>query len=73
MLRATNTGITVAIDHHGSETARLPWYTRDVLETNVQGRTGLTPYAAMGDLPVVLILIAMLGIGVARALQMRGK
>jgi apolipoprotein N-acyltransferase len=73
MLRATNTGVTVSIDHLGVETARLPWYTRDVLETKVQGRTGLTPYAAMGDLPVVLILIAMLAIGIARALQMRGK
>jgi apolipoprotein N-acyltransferase len=73
LLRATNTGITVAINHLGVEVARLPWYTRNVLETKVQGRVGLTPYAAMGDLPVVLILIAMLGIGVARALQMRSK
>jgi apolipoprotein N-acyltransferase len=73
MLRATNTGITVAIDFLGYETARLPWFTRAVLETKVQGRTGLTPYAAIGDLPIVLILIAMLAIGVARALQMRGK
>jgi apolipoprotein N-acyltransferase len=71
MLRATNTGITVAIDHRGAEMARLPWFTRAILETNIQGRTGLTPYGAMGDLPVILVLLAMVAIGVARALQMR--
>jgi apolipoprotein N-acyltransferase len=71
MLRATNTGITVAIDHRGAEMARLPWFTRAILETNIQGRTGLTPYGAMGDLPVILVLLAMMAIGVARALQVR--
>jgi apolipoprotein N-acyltransferase len=71
MVRATNTGITVAIDHRGNETARLPWFTRGILEVNVQGRAGLTPYGAMGDLPMILVLLAMLCIGVARALQTR--
>ncbi len=71
MLRATNTGITVAIDHRGNEIARLPWFTREVLETTVQGRSGLTPYGAMGDLPMLLVLLSMLAIGIARALQTR--
>jgi apolipoprotein N-acyltransferase len=46
MLRATNTGATVAIDHRGSVTHALPRLTRGVLLAQVQGRTGLTPYAA---------------------------
>jgi apolipoprotein N-acyltransferase len=71
MLRATNTGITVAIDHRGNEIARLPWFTRNILETKVQGRAGLTPYGAMGDLPIILMLVVMLAIGTARALQLR--
>ncbi len=45
MLRATNTGATVAIDHLGRVTHELPRLTRGVLEAEVEGRTGLTPYA----------------------------
>jgi apolipoprotein N-acyltransferase len=69
LVRATNTGITTVVDHHGRELARLPWFTRDVLETSVQGRTGITPALAMGELPVLLVLLAMCGIGVALRLQ----
>lgn len=46
MLRATNTGATAVIDHTGRVTHRLPRLTRDRLEASVQGRSGLTPYAA---------------------------
>ena len=45
MLRATNTGPTVIIDHQGEVTARLPRLTRGVLEGVVQGRSGNTPFA----------------------------
>jgi apolipoprotein N-acyltransferase len=45
MLRSTNTGATVAIDHRGRVTHSLPRMTRGVLTAQVEGRTGLTPYA----------------------------
>jgi apolipoprotein N-acyltransferase len=45
MLRATNTGATVAIDHRGRVTHAQPRLTRGVLEAEVEGRNGLTPYA----------------------------
>jgi len=45
MVRATNTGATVVIDHRGVVTHRLPTATRGVLLGEVQGRTGLTPFA----------------------------
>jgi apolipoprotein N-acyltransferase len=45
MLRATNTGATVVIDHAGRVTAALPPHTQGVLDGEVQGRTGLTPFA----------------------------
>ena len=45
MLRATNTGATAVIDHHGAVSASLKPYTRGVLEASVQGRDGLTPFA----------------------------
>ncbi len=45
MLRATNTGATAIIDHRGQVVASLAPFTRGVLEGQVQGRTGITPYA----------------------------
>ncbi|MEY2876407.1 MAG: apolipoprotein N-acyltransferase [Pseudomonadota bacterium] len=45
MVRATNTGATVAIDHHGVVTHRLAPHVRGVLEARVQGREGATPFA----------------------------
>jgi len=45
LVRSTNTGATAAIDHHGHVTARLPALQRGVLEVQVDGRTGTTPYA----------------------------
>jgi apolipoprotein N-acyltransferase len=45
MVRATNTGATVVIDHRGRVTHALPRHTRGVLVAEVEGRAGLTPYA----------------------------
>ena len=47
MLRATNTGITSAIAHDGREIARLPWFTRGILEVEVTGRQGVTPLRSL--------------------------
>jgi len=49
LLRATNTGITSAIGHDGRELARLPWFTRGILEVEITGRRGATPYVRWGD------------------------
>ena len=45
VVRATNTGATAHVDHHGQVLARLPAETAGVLEVTVEGRTGATPYA----------------------------
>ena len=45
MLRATNTGATVIIDHRGQVTGSLVRGTRGVLTGEVEGRNGITPYA----------------------------
>lgn len=45
MVRATNTGATVIIDHTGQVTHALARHTRGVLSGDVQGREGITPYA----------------------------
>jgi apolipoprotein N-acyltransferase len=46
MLRATNTGATAIVDHAGRVQAMLAPYTRGQLVGEVEGRRGLTPYAA---------------------------
>ena len=48
MLRATNTGATARHRPPGRVTAQLAPFTRGVLEAQVQGRIGLTPYAWWG-------------------------
>jgi apolipoprotein N-acyltransferase len=45
MIRATNTGATVVIDHRGRVTASLAPYTQGVLRASVEGRSGITPFA----------------------------
>lgn len=64
-VRATNTGATVVIDHHGRVTAALPRHTRGVLESSVEGRTGNTPFARWasnwGLWPIWGICLAILG------------
>ena len=57
-VRAPNTGITSAIAYDGRELARLPWFTRGILEVEITGREGVTPYVRFGDLiPVSVALI----------------
>lgn len=45
MIRATNTGATVIINHTGKVTHELPRHTRGALVGEVEGRNGVTPYA----------------------------
>jgi apolipoprotein N-acyltransferase len=46
MLRATNTGATAVIDHQGRVTHSLVRFTQGVLDAEVEGRRGTTPFAA---------------------------
>ena len=46
MVRATNTGATVIINHRGEVMHSLPRHTRGVLTGTVEGRQGITPFAA---------------------------
>ena len=72
MLRANNTGITAVIDEKGRVTQRLEPFTEGILEATVLGRRGSTPYAAWGDLPILLICLAGLGIGTGQRLRRGG-
>ncbi|TDP84655.1 apolipoprotein N-acyltransferase [Aquabacterium commune] len=68
-IRATNTGATVVIDAFGRVTDRMPTQTRGVLNTQVQGFAGQTPFAwwagRFGVWPLVALglLLAVAGAG----------
>jgi len=66
LVRAANDGITAAIDSRGKIVARLPQFKEGVLRTDVQPMTGLTPYARLGNYPVVLGALSLLAIAAWR-------
>ncbi|WP_242616783.1 apolipoprotein N-acyltransferase [Rivibacter subsaxonicus] len=63
MIRATNTGATVVIDHRGKLRHWLQPHTRGVLEGTVEGREGITPFAwwagRFGLWPLILLALAL--------------
>lgn len=65
MLRSTNTGMTGAIDEKGRAVAVLPQFKTDSLVVSAQGRTGMTPYIAAGNWPILIVLAAALALGFA--------
>jgi apolipoprotein N-acyltransferase len=66
LVRATNDGISAAIDPQGKVVARLPQFREAVLRVEVQPMTGLTPYARFGNYPVVIGALGLLGWAVWR-------
>ncbi|MDX1656600.1 MAG: apolipoprotein N-acyltransferase, partial [Candidatus Competibacteraceae bacterium] len=63
MARATNTGISALVDHRGRITDRSQMFEIQVLRGEVQPRVGMTPYAVLGDWPVVGTALGLLLIG----------
>ncbi len=66
LVRAANDGITAVIGPHGEVVARLPQFAESVLRADVRPMTGLTPYARLGNYPVVLGAAFMLGVAIWR-------
>ncbi len=70
MIRATNTGATAVIDHRGVVVKSLPPFTKGALEATVEGRSGLTPFAAwagrFGLWPLFAVAATVLLLAVAR-------
>jgi len=66
MIRATNTGATAIINRLGQVTHSLPRHTRGALSGEVQGRSGITPYAwwagRFGLWPLWALGLAVLGL-----------
>ena len=63
MLRATNTGVTSIIGTDGRVRAVLPQHEEGVLNAEVQGYAGSTPYVRWGNVVVIGMIGLMLGVG----------
>jgi apolipoprotein N-acyltransferase len=66
LIRAANDGITAAIDPRGKIIARIPQFQEGVLRADVQPLSGLTPYARLGNYPVVVGAVGLLAIAAWR-------
>src|ERR1019366_7494139 len=66
MLRATNTGMTAIIDHHGNIAGVLPEFTQGVLKGVAQGRAGATPYVRWGNAPVLVLALLLCALSMLR-------
>ncbi|HWW29894.1 MAG TPA: apolipoprotein N-acyltransferase [Steroidobacteraceae bacterium] len=66
LVRAANDGITAAIGPHGEIVARLAQFQEGVLRADVQPMSGLTPYARLGNFPVLIGAAALLALAAWR-------
>lgn len=60
-IRATNTGISAFIGHHGELLATGPQFQAAVMTLPIEPRRGSTPYVRSGNLPVILLCLLILG------------
>ncbi len=65
MLRATNTGITAAIDARGQLLGKLAPYTVGTLDVTIEETTGNTPYVTSGNNTVLALSLFLLALGFA--------
>ena len=62
MLRATNNGVTAIVDEQGTIRARLPQFEASVLRGEFAITEGRTPYNRWGDWPLLVALVASVGL-----------
>jgi apolipoprotein N-acyltransferase len=62
MVRATNTGVTAAIDEKGRVLSRLDAFTAGTLVADIVPRKGQTPYVLFGNLAALALTAALAGI-----------
>jgi apolipoprotein N-acyltransferase len=54
IVRVTNTGVSAVVDQRGRVAATIPLFEKAVLEHTVPSYAGATPYARLGNYPVVI-------------------
>ena len=60
LLRATNTGLTGIVSPDGAIKARAPLFTVTALTGEITPMGGMTPYARIGDTPILFFIVALL-------------
>lgn len=69
LLMATDDAVTAHIDEQGNIQAQLPLYQADILRTYVQPYRGLTFWGAVGDKPIIFLIIIILAIALGWRLK----
>ena len=59
MVRVANTGVSAVIDARGAVVASIPLGEAGYMDAELPGALPATPYARIGDLPLVLLLLAV--------------
>lgn len=67
LIRAANDGISAVVGPRGEVVARAPEYVASVLRASVTPRTGLPPYARVGNWAIVLAALGALAAALAAA------
>jgi apolipoprotein N-acyltransferase len=73
LVRAANDGISALVGPHGEVLDEAPQFEATVLRGTVQPRTGLTPFARVGNVPIVLLGLLGLTLAVAPGLSGGGR
>jgi apolipoprotein N-acyltransferase len=71
LLRSTNNGVTAIIGPDGAVIDSIPQFKPAVLTGKVSPRTGLTPYAHAGNVPIVSLCLLALVLAIAMAARRR--
>jgi apolipoprotein N-acyltransferase len=72
LIRAANNGVTGVIGPHGEVVARAPEFEPYILKSSVTPRSGLTPYARVGNWLVVMLATVALAYGLWMSVRGRG-
>jgi apolipoprotein N-acyltransferase len=72
MLRATNTGVTAVIDQRGRVQAVAPEFETTVVDAQVWGHTGATPYVRWGNYAFLVVALLMIGVATMMRRQQQG-
>jgi len=67
MLRSTNTGVTAIVDPRGRVVRAAPEFETAIVSGEVRGHAGATPYVRLGNLPAILLALALTAIGALAA------
>ncbi len=62
VIRATNSGVTLAIDAKGHPIQMLPQFQQQVLRVDVAPAQGQTPYNRFGSWPLIAWVVLALGL-----------